>query len=295
MIMDVEKPKTVVIGDSGIASVKMLNEKGIIVSGKTTGTTTLIVKYADGSEELFQVSVVELVAEKPLIEVNVQVYEVRKNNLQELGIQWGNAVKALSASEASIPPLFQVDTFQRLSKMEMTMNFLLTKGFAKLLAKPRLLTVSGSKASFLAGGEIPTAYVDQQRIHIEYKSYGVNLEIQPTADVKGNISVDLRVEVSGIDAANSVAIGSSLIPALRTRWVKTSVVIKNGVTIVIAGLIQEEERRKTVGLPVLSELPLIGELFRSTRTEIEETELVIFVSPSIMGVGKSSEVLDEPK
>lgn len=295
VIVDIEKPKTVVIGDSGIASVKMMNEKGLVVSGKTAGSTSLIVKFADGNDETYQVVVVELMMEKPLIEVNVQVYEVRKNNLQELGIQWGNAVKALTAAEGAIPPLFQVDTLQRAQKVEMTLDYLVTHGFAKLLAKPRLMTVSGGKAAFLAGGEIPTAYVDQQRVHIEYKSYGVQLDIQPTADVKGNINTDLRVEVSGIDAANSVVVGSSLIPALRTRWAKTSVMIKNGVTLVIAGLIQEEERKKTVGLPLLSEIPLVGDLFKSTRSEHEETELVIFVSPSIVGSGRTADAVEEPK
>jgi len=295
VIVDVAKPKTVVIGDSGIASVKVLDDHGLVVSGRTAGTTTLIVKYPNGDEETFVVAVAELVAEKSLIEVNVQVYEVRQSDLRQAGFQWETAVQALSVSETSIPPLFQVGTFVRNHPLTFVLDALVEKGHAKLLAKPRLLTVSGGKASFLSGGEVPVAYVDNQRLHIDYKPYGVQLDIQPTADVKGNISTDLRMEVSSIDPANSVRISNIVIPALRSRWAKTSVVIKNGVTIVIAGLIQEEELRRTTGVPLLMDIPLLGELFKSTRSATEEMELIIFVSPSIIGVARPQEMIDGVK
>jgi pilus assembly protein CpaC len=281
-ILNVEKVKAVIIGDPNIASVKTISDTEILISGKSVGNTTLIIKY-DGKEDTIKIFVSEVIPEKPMIEINVQVYEIQKKNLGDFGITWHETIKALSVGEESIPPLFQVGTFERLKKLEATLNLLVEKGYAKLLAKPRLLTTSGGKASFLSGGEIPTFYADAQRIHIEYKSYGVGLEIQPSLDVKGNIYTEIKAEVSNIDQANAVVVGSSSIPALKTRWVKTSLCVKKGVTIVIAGLIQNEESKKTKGIPIISEIPLIGEIFKFTHIENVETELVIFVTPTIAG------------
>lgn len=286
IITTVKKPKTIVIGDPNVVSVKTISDEEILVSGKTKGLTTIIIRAQEGEEETIQVNVLESRPEKQMIEINVQVYEIQKTNLGNFGIEWEDTIKALSFGEETIPPLFNIGTMQRLQKFEATINLLVKKGYAKLLAKPRLLTVSGGKATFLSGGEVPTVYQDAQRVIIEYKQYGIGLEIQPSADEKGNINTDLSAEVSNIDSANAVSIGNAQIPALRTRKVKTSISVKKGTTIVIAGLIETQESKNTTGIPIISDLPLIGELFKSTHTETKDTELVIFVSPSIVGEAK---------
>jgi pilus assembly protein CpaC len=90
--------------------------------------------------------------------------------------------------------------------------------------------------------------------------------------------------VSGIDDANSVNTGNGIvIPALRTRWVETTVYMRGGSTLVIAGLIDEESQKSTSGIPVISDIPILGELFRFTNDQRTQTELVIFVTPTLVG------------
>ncbi len=282
-IIPVDSPKKIAVGESNIADVKIISEKEILLNGKSAGITTLIIWKPDGSQDTTQISVVAAELEKIMVEVNVQVLEIRKNAMTDFGINWSDTMKALSVGEDTIPPLFGVGNFDRLKKVEASLNLLLKNGQAKLLAKPKLLTISGSKASFLAGGEVPFVYQDSQRMNIEWKEYGVKLDILPVADSFGNINVDIRAEVSNIDSANGINIGSTILPGLRTRWAKTSIYVKKGGTIVIAGLIQSEEVKRTEGVPILSEIPLIGELFKYTHSEAIDSELVIFVTPSIVG------------
>jgi pilus assembly protein CpaC len=121
------------------------------------------------------------------------------------------------------------------------------------------------------------------KTNVEYKNYGVTLDILPTAEDNGVVNASIRVEVSNLDAANFVKVASGLLPALKTRWVKTSLAVKEGATIVIAGLMQEEESKVTVGLPLLSDIPWLGELFKSTHRDASKSELVVFVTPKVLG------------
>lgn len=282
-VIKAESVAKVAIADPNIADIKVMPNGEILITAKAPGNTTLIIWDKDGNQDTTFITVLAISLEKPMIEVDVQVLEVRTNYTGEFGIKWKDTLSALSIGEKSIPDKLQVGTFERLQKIQTTLDLFVKEGHAKLLAKPRLLTMSGGSASFLSGGELPVVIQDQQRFKIEWKSYGVNLDIEPTADSIGNINITLKAEVSSIDYANAVTYGDSSIPALKTRWVKTSLYIKRGGTIVIAGLLQKEESKRTEGIPILSDIPLIGELFKHTSIENIDSELVIFVTPTIVG------------
>lgn len=111
----------------------------------------------------------------------------------------------------------------------------------------------------------------------------MKLTIKPNIDGEGNIQSSLRAEVSGIDSQNGIALANTVVPALKTRWVETSVYMKSGSTLVIAGLIEEESQKLTSGIPVLSDIPILGELFRFTNDQRSDSELVIFVTPTLVG------------
>jgi pilus assembly protein CpaC len=152
------------------------------------------------------------------------------------------------------------------------------------LSKPKLLTISGEQASFLAGGEIPYATENKEgATNVEWKPYGVKLNIKPTIDSSENIDANLRAEVSEIDDSNGIISSGIVIPALKTRWAETSVYMKSGNTLVIAGLIDDENQKTTSGVPLISDIPIIGELFRFTSDQKSQTELVIFVTPTLIG------------
>ena len=282
-ILQVDNPKKIAVGDPKIADVKVVSEKELLLIGKSGGATSLIIWDKENNQVTNQVLVLSSDLEKQMLEVNVQVLEIKKNSTQDFGINWQDTLKALSVGEQTIPPLFQFGDLARLQKVEMKLNALVQNGYAKILAKPRLLTISGSKASFLSGGQIPVMYQDQNRLSVDWKDYGVKLDIKPTADVAENINCEIRVEVSNLDASNGANFNGNIIPALRTRWANTTIYIKKGGTIVIAGLILNEETKREEGFPVLCELPLIGLLFKYTHTEKADSELVIFVTPSLVG------------
>ena len=282
-VIRAESITKVAIGDPNIADIKVMLNGEILITARASGSTTLIIWDKDGNQQTTYVTVLASSLEKPMIEVDVQVLEVRTNYSGEFGIKWHDTLKALSIGEKSIPDKLQIGTFDRFEKIQTVLDLLVKEGHAKLLAKPKLLTMSGGVATFLSGGELPVVIQDQQRFKIEWKTYGVNLEIEPTADSIGNININLRAEVSSIDQANAVTYGSSSVPAIKTRWVKTSVYIKKGGTIVIAGLLQQEESKRTEGIPILCDIPLIGELFKHTSIEKVNSELVIFVTPTIVG------------
>ena len=285
-ILTVDAPKKIAVGNPLIADVKSVSEKELLLIGKASGTTSLIIWDKDGNQTSSQVIVLASNIEKTMIEVNAQIMEIRKDSNNNFGVNWEEALGALTVAEKTLPPLFQVADFERLQKVQMKLDVLVKNGYAKILAKPRLLTISGSKAKFLAGGEIPVLMQSGQNsssTNVDWKAYGVKLDIDPTADALDNINCIIRVEVSNLDSAAGVSYNGSVVPAMKTRWADTSIYVKKGGTIVIGGLLQTEEIKRETGIPILSDLPIIGLLFKSTETQKQESELVIFVTPSIVG------------
>ena len=285
-ILAVDTPKKIAVGNPLIADVKSVSEKELLLIGKASGTTSLIIWDKDGNQTSSQVIVLASNIEKTMIEVNAQIMEIRKDSNNNFGVNWEEALGALTVAEKTLPPLFQVADFERLQKVQMKLDVLVKNGYAKILAKPRLLTISGSKAKFLAGGEIPVLMQSGQNsssTNVDWKAYGVKLDIDPTADALDNINCIIRVEVSNLDSAAGVSYNGSVVPAMKTRWADTSIYVKKGGTIVIGGLLQTEEIKRETGIPILSDLPIIGLLFKSTETQKQESELVIFVTPSIVG------------
>ena len=282
-IINVDSPRKIAVGDPKVADIKAVSEKEILLIGKSGGNTTLIIWDKDNVQSTSQVLVLPSDLEKQMVEINVQVLEIKKSNVSDLGINWSDTVKALDIAEGGIPPLFQVGDLGRLEKIEFKLNSLVKNGYARILAKPRLLAVSGSKASFLSGGQIPVLYQDQSRLTVDWKDYGVKLDIKPSADLAENINCEIRVEASNIDSSNGANYNGNIIPAIKTRWANTSIYVKKGGTQVLGGLMQTEETRREEGIPFLSDLPLLGLLFKYSHIEKTDSELVIFVTPSLTG------------
>lgn len=158
-----------------------------------------------------------------------------------------------------------------------TLQALEQEGKTVMLAEPKLSARSGSKATFLAGGEIPYPVSSANGPNIVFKPYGVRLNIEPSVDAVGNIRASIETEVSTIDGSVSTTFG----PALLTRKTSTEFNVHSGETIVLSGLIQREQSNNVNKVPGLGEIPIIGALFRSKKFSNKETELVIFVTPTV--------------
>jgi Flp pilus assembly secretin CpaC len=295
-LLHVESAKKVAVGNPGVVDVTSVSDQEILISAKSAGNTSLIFISPSGDKETRAIMVSSHNLKKSMVEVGVEIMEIESQSALKAGLSWGSISNSgssgipsitsnnLSVSENSPPPLLTVGSLSR-QALSANVQLLIERGKAKILAKPKLLAVSGEEASFLAGGEVP--YVTENKLgstNIQWKPYGVKLKIKPTIDGDGNISANLRAEVSGLDIQNGTAIGTGIVvPALKTRWVETAVYMKSGSTLVIAGLISEENQKLTSGIPLLSDIPIIGELFRFTDNRQSQTELVIFVTPSLVG------------
>jgi len=157
------------------------------------------------------------------------------------------------------------------------------KGIIRTLAEPNLVAMSGETASFLAGGEFPIPVsADDGQIAIQFRQFGVGLSFTPTVLDDGVINLKVAPEVSQIDNTNSVRIGGVEVPSLRVRRADTTVELRNSQSFAIAGLLQNTTSDSKVQVPWLGEIPVIGSLFRSSRYQNNETELVIIVTPRMV-------------
>jgi len=146
------------------------------------------------------------------------------------------------------------------------------------LAEPQLSARNGSKATFLAGGEYPYTVSSINGPTVMFKPYGIRLDIVPRVDRNGIVRATIESEVSAIDASISTPAG----PALSTRKTTTEFNVNSGETLVLSGLISRKTTTSIDKVPGLGDIPLLGALFRSKRFQNDETELVVFVTPTIV-------------
>lgn len=164
-----------------------------------------------------------------------------------------------------------------------TLNIAATDGVASILAEPNLTALSGETASFLAGGEFPIPVSQgNNAVTIEYKQYGVGLAFTPIVLGDGRISMRVRPEVSQLSDAGAVTLGGFRVPALITRRAETTVELGSGQSFMIAGLLQNTGNNSVDKAPILGDLPVLGALFRSTKFQRSETELVVIVTPYLV-------------
>src|SRR2546430_8515575 len=156
-------------------------------------------------------------------------------------------------------------------------------GLVSILAEPNLTALSGETASFLAGGEFPIPVSQALGVTtVEYKQYGVALAFTPIVLADGRISMRVRPEVSELSDAGSVKVGNFQLPSLLTRRAETTVELGSGQSFMIAGLLRNTTNNSVNKAPLLGDLPILGALFRSTKYQRQETELVVIVTPYLV-------------
>jgi pilus assembly protein CpaC len=158
------------------------------------------------------------------------------------------------------------------------------EGLVNVLAEPNLTALSGETASFLAGGEfpVPVGQDDDNNIEIQFKQFGFSLAFTPTVLGAGRISMRVRPEVSDLSEKGAIKLDDLVIPALSTRRAETTVELGSGQSFAIGGLISNSTRNNLDKVPGLGDVPVLGPLFRSTRFQRSESELVIIVTPYLV-------------
>jgi pilus assembly protein CpaC len=243
------------------------------------------------------------------VQLNVKVAEVSRNKLSEFAYtpvyqrapgQGGYtntgggpySVGSVTAGEIIGTVASSLNVFFMTNNVYSFLRALQNQGALRALAEPNLVAMDGQQASFLAGGEIPVPIVQGNGggVSLTWKEYGVRLNFKPTILDEQHIRLDIEPEVSSLDFANAVRFEGFLIPALRVRRAKTGIELQNGQTFGIAGLLDNNETKSLSKMPVLADVPILGNLFKSKSFLRNETELVFIVNTKIIKPWNPDEV-----
>ena len=241
------------------------------------------------------------------VRLKVRIVEVDRSKLEQFGINLfgpgGNSVVGsgttgqfpsiatytppTTSTPASIsvsdPLNFFLYSFKH--NIGATIKDLENKQVLQILAEPTLTTISGQKASFLAGGEFPFPVVQGSAggtatVTVQFRSYGVKLEFTPVVNLDGSIALKVMPEVSALDFTNAVTISGYTIPALSTKRADTQVVLQSGQSYAISGLLDRRITDAFSHTPGIASVPVLGQLFKSKNMTLSTTELIVIVTPT---------------
>ncbi|HEY3598005.1 MAG TPA: pilus assembly protein N-terminal domain-containing protein [Paraburkholderia sp.] len=256
----------------------------IVLSGVVHRDMASVVKAAtaDLSNVIDTTTVDEGDALKKTIHFKVQIMEVTRTGQKDIGIAWDSQFngpqvtgQGFVGSGAAATNFFFAGLASTITSR---INFAINNGDAYILAAPELNAKSGGTASFLAGGEVPIPKAGALgTTDVDYKPYGIKLNIKPVVDANNIISANVQTEISQIDP--SVSYGG--FPGFLTRNTTSDISLRAGETIAISGLVSADALEATSGMPFLARLPIIGQLFRSDNFRSKKSDLVIFVTPLI--------------
>jgi pilus assembly protein CpaC len=172
------------------------------------------------------------------------------------------------------------------ASIEMLIRALSSKGLLKSLAEPNLITLPGKEASFLAGGEFPYPAVQGggggNAVSIVFKEFGIRLKFTPTITRAGSIRLKVAPEVSALDFSNPLVFGGFTIPSILSRRTETEVEMKNGQYLAIAGLVDNTMTDNSTKIPILGDIPILGQFFRSKDARQRRSELLVLISPKLV-------------
>lgn len=242
----------------------------------------------------------------PMIRVALRIIEVNRESSRRIGINWdasfagpsiGSTGASITNSRFRIVPQGLEAITQNIgvndarwfayagwtTRVFSAVDMLALDNKATTLAEPNLTTRSGESASFFAGGEFPYPVIGTfGQPGVEFKPYGLRFEILPIADEGGAVQTVLKAEISTLDRANQI----NGVPGLFKRETESTVTLRAGETMIISGLISADEVRNMNGVPGLSNIPVLGELFKSRNFQERKTELVVMVTPYLVTQGE---------
>ncbi len=253
-------------------------------------------------------TVIDNLVAPPAVQVLLQVRfaEVNRTAFKEFSARYltrnpqdldsdGNYTGDLSSADGTINFLLQSPN----SQLSAAFRYLQTKGDFKSLAEPNLMTLPGKEAYFLAGGRFPFPTIQSTTgggassgaVTITFEEFGVKLRFTPTIARSGAIRLKLEPEVSSLDFANGLVISGFSIPSILTRKATTEVELGEGQWLAIAGLLDNNITDNVTKIPVLGDLPILGQLFRSKDLQQRRTELLVLISPRLVMASETQQPL----
>ena len=229
------------------------------------------------------------------VSIKVRFAEVKRDIRERLGLQWQNLRFSIDSTEFGFagsaifgaPPSDLISTGANVptspSDLAGLIDVLAQENFVSVLAEPNLSVASGETASFLSGGEIPFPTFSDGGTNIEFRPFGVLLDVTPTVLADNRINLRIRPEVSEPSLANGVSINGVTYPGLSIRRADTTVDLASGQSFALAGLLKADLEDAVSKFPFLGDLPVIGALMRSSDFKRGDSELVIIATASIAG------------
>ena len=332
---DTSALQTKIAASTGGRDINVTSANGeVVLSGEATDALSAAraVEVAKGLSPDAPVIDAMKVSPSQQVMLKVRILEVDRNAGRDLGINWFGQTKnvsfatglgALTTTAANNSGVFPgsgstASSFGTLLanvvnthgvSIDLLLSALEQKGLVRSLAEPDLVALSGEKATFLAGGEIPVPVVQgtnatnttlgigvnyTPNISIEWKQYGVGLDFTPTVLNNGIINLQLNPSVTEVNTANSLNINGTTVPSLVERKAHTAVELRDGQSFAIAGLLQAQSSNTINQLPWIGNLPILGALFRSTDFQKSQTDLVIIVSPHLVRPVRPGQQLSTP-
>lgn len=290
-----------------VADVVVVGARELVINAKAKGQTDAMLWLANGTREHLRISV-RSPADRQQVAVYIKFAEVSRTLLRTIGVsaRYRDAQGHIRAgtgtfntdnpfnSDGSITlpstagfatVLTDFNTRRLLALLDAEEQ----KGNSRTLAEPDVLAANGEEANFLAGGEIPIPIVQGgstdasgNRVTILFKEFGVRLRFTPEVLSDSLIKLTVAPEVSSIDYGNAITLSGFRIPAFQTRRVSTTVDVRRDESLIISGLFNNSRNLTKTGIPFLQDIPILGQLFSSTRWENDQTELLVVVTPVLM-------------
>jgi type IV pilus assembly protein PilQ len=255
-------------------------------------TNSLLVTDIDERLDQAESTIRSLDTRTPQVEIVARLVDVDNSVTRSLGINWSvnnldlgdaGANEAISVTPGDVPTpaaTVKFGTVKGFGSIDATLTALESKNKANIISNPRITTVNNREASVIVGQQIPLIVQDFAGNAVtQLTTIGIKLSVTPHINVGNKITMDVHPEVSDLSSQATVAGGI----IINTTMADTRVMVNDGETAVIGGLIRSNESDNDRGVPVLMDIPLIGTLFRSTTKVRQKRELLIFLTPKILG------------
>jgi pilus assembly protein CpaC len=289
------------IVNPAIADVVVVSDREVVINSLASGETDAIIWLANGTLTHYRISV-HSPADRKQIAISIHFAEVRRDALREIGVSglWrdqrtraGTGIfrsdQVFVDSGIVLPANVGFGTFLSdlgTSNLLALLDALESKGSARFLAEPMLMAGNKDSATFLAGGELPIPIAQggpaAGGISVQFREFGIRLKFVGEIISDSLIKLQVTPEVSSLDFANAITLQGFRIPAFRTRRVNSTLDVRRNQSLIISGMFAGENENTRAGLPLLMHIPILGQLFSSTRWQRNESELLVVVTPEVV-------------
>ncbi|MFW5425871.1 MAG: type II secretion system protein GspD [Methylophagaceae bacterium] len=227
----------------------------------------------------------------PEVMLEMEIIELRRSAITDKGVTWPTQLSVLSDGALTVKGLRDVNSGTIGISPNPALVFDGQDANANLLANPRIRVKNGEKARIHIGDRVPviTSNVSSNGVisdNVQYIDTGLKLEVEPQISMGGDVTIKLNLDVSSIGEKITTSTGA-VVPQIGTRSTSTELRLRDGETQVLAGLINDEDRKTVNKIPFLGDLPVLGRLFSKHKDDKLKTELVLLITPHIIRARKS--------